>query len=804
MLLDAEALRSLATLEGWWEVGPATGGAHPARGGIRAAADGERPRRRGRWRAERRRRGTCRRSPPTPRANGARSSSSKGARTVIASPDGEVAVAPFENPALASGGTGDVLSGTIGSLLAQGLTPSPRLASASTCTDSPGEAVRHRIGDAGLLASDLPDEIAVRASPAGGARRTRDRAAGSASGSREAPPRDRRAERGRASASTHDLASAGLPPLPRTAWLRDRPRPPGWKPRRAPRGAAGRCPRGARRQGRRLRPRRGPGRPRARGWPAPTACASPRGTRRSSCAARGVRLPILVLFPSRRGSRAEAARSAHQPRRSATRRCWRGRSMRGLGRPRSAGGAPPPATRGRGRIGPRARRLRSATRPAVAAIRSTSGVDLAGLWSHIGSPDDPARTAAQLTAFGDARAVLGSAVLARRSDPPLHGRSTSPRAAASSVRPSPRRSAIRPGLSTYGVVPDGLVAARGQVGACRRPAPGHEPPRAAGPGRRPAGRLGRLLRCRFVTDRPEPHRDTAASATPTATSAPDGPRRGRWSAASAVPIVGAIAMDADDGRRDRRARSAGHRRRRVRAARVNRATRTLTAVDLARSGTTISWEVLAGMSRRLPRVYYAAARAVGVRTLTDEPGSDADRSRSPATTPVVVGGHPEVALLRAAEVPRMNLPREIEADQRDDLVERVAREIQLRGLTTPAVHFLQASRPYRSLGAHAMLFFDPVLRGVFGGRPAARQRDHGRRRRDRAADRPPRRARRRSHLGRLTRASERPRIAVLAHRARARTSPALRSAAPPRRRVPLTRIRGRRSLGAAFPASMGV
>jgi len=28
-------------------------------------------------------------------------------------------------------------------------------------------------------------------------------------------------------------------------------------------------------------------------------------------------------------------------------------------------------------------------------------------------------------------------------------------------------------------------------------------------------------------------------------------------------------------------------------------------------------------------------------------------------------------------------------------------------LTTPAVHFLQASRPYRPLGANAMLFFDP-------------------------------------------------------------------------------------------------
>jgi hypothetical protein len=53
-------------------------------------------------------------------------------------------------------------------------------------------------------------------------------------------------------------------------------------------------------------------------------------------------------------------------------------------------------------------------------------------------------------------------------------------------------------------------------------------------------------------------------------------------------------------------------------------------------------------------------------------------------------------------------------DQRDELVERMAREIQLRGLTASAVHFLQASRPYRPLGAPAMLFFDPVLRGLFG------------------------------------------------------------------------------------------
>jgi len=61
--------------------------------------------------------------------------------------------------------------------------------------------------------------------------------------------------------------------------------------------------------------------------------------------------------------------------------------------------------------------------------------------------------------------------------------------------------------------------------------------------------------------------------------------------------------------------------------------------------------------------------------------------------------------------PSMDTPEE----QRDDLVEQVAREIQLRGLTSSAVHFLEASRPYRALGADAMLFFDPVLHGIFGG-----------------------------------------------------------------------------------------
>ncbi len=64
---------------------------------------------------------------------------------------------------------------------------------------------------------------------------------------------------------------------------------------------------------------------------------------------------------------------------------------------------------------------------------------------------------------------------------------------------------------------------------------------------------------------------------------------------------------------------------------------------------------------------------------------------------------------------RMSMQYEAAEDQRDELVEQVAREIQLLGLTSSAVLFLEASRPYRALGANAMLFFDPVLRGVFGG-----------------------------------------------------------------------------------------
>lgn len=85
----------------------------------------------------------------------------KGARTVIAAADGRRALAPFANPALASAGTGDVLAGAIGALLAQGLAPFEAAWLGVHLHGMAGERVRARLGDAGLVASDLPIELAL-------------------------------------------------------------------------------------------------------------------------------------------------------------------------------------------------------------------------------------------------------------------------------------------------------------------------------------------------------------------------------------------------------------------------------------------------------------------------------------------------------------------------------------------------------------------------------------------------------------------------------------------------------------------
>ncbi|MCH8198892.1 MAG: NAD(P)H-hydrate dehydratase [Chloroflexi bacterium] len=85
----------------------------------------------------------------------------KGAHTVVAAPDGRAALSPFANPALATAGTGDVLSGIVGSLLAQGAAPYDAAVAGVYVHAAAGEAIRQEIGDAGLLASDLLSRVPV-------------------------------------------------------------------------------------------------------------------------------------------------------------------------------------------------------------------------------------------------------------------------------------------------------------------------------------------------------------------------------------------------------------------------------------------------------------------------------------------------------------------------------------------------------------------------------------------------------------------------------------------------------------------
>ncbi len=79
----------------------------------------------------------------------------KGAHTVIAAPDGRLAVLPFANPALATAGSGDVLAGTIVGLLAQGLEPFDAAVCGGFLHGLAGEFARTDIGEAGVVAGDL-------------------------------------------------------------------------------------------------------------------------------------------------------------------------------------------------------------------------------------------------------------------------------------------------------------------------------------------------------------------------------------------------------------------------------------------------------------------------------------------------------------------------------------------------------------------------------------------------------------------------------------------------------------------------
>lgn len=83
----------------------------------------------------------------------------KGAATVIADPDGVTAVCTEGGPAMATGGTGDVLTGVVAALLASGLSPAAACRAGALAHAVAGDRVYKRLGRAGSLASDLAAEL---------------------------------------------------------------------------------------------------------------------------------------------------------------------------------------------------------------------------------------------------------------------------------------------------------------------------------------------------------------------------------------------------------------------------------------------------------------------------------------------------------------------------------------------------------------------------------------------------------------------------------------------------------------------
>jgi len=243
--------------------------------------------------------------------------------------------------------------------------------------------------------------------------------------------------------------------------------------------------------------------------------------------------------------------------------------------------------------------------PAMRRLAAATGIRPAALWTHLQAPEDDGLTAVQLARFQAASDVVRGLGL----DLPRHA------AASTGILTGnvPAFEGIRPGLAMYGLIPDELE-------------PG-SPGTRAGAGLQPA--LSLHARPVRVADLPA---DWGISYGPAfRTERPsriatlpfgygDGWSRALSNRAEAlvrgmrVPIVGRVAMDAvmvdvtdvpgpPVDERDSFV-LIGH-----------QGDAAITVADVARLCTTNAWEVVTSMARRVPRVYHAASGPLGLRTL---------------------------------------------------------------------------------------------------------------------------------------------------------------------------------------------
>ena len=244
---------------------------------------------------------------------------------------------------------------------------------------------------------------------------------------------------------------------------------------------------------------------------------------------------------------------------------------------------------------------------AAEAIGSARGVRLAGLWTHLQAPEDLPRTERQIARFEAAAAALRAAGVAL---PHRH-------AAASAgilLGDVGAYDGIRPGLAIYGLVPDEILGTPAGDAAGRvlrpilslraRPVRVLDLPAGSGIGYGPTFETARPSR---IATLPLGYGDGWSRSLSNRAEALVRGRR--------APLVGNVSMDAvmvdvtdipggpvtPDDEFTLIGEDGGER---------------IAAPDLARTRTTNSWEVVTAMARRLPRVYDAAPGAVALRTLS--------------------------------------------------------------------------------------------------------------------------------------------------------------------------------------------